>query len=1136
MAGGGGCGWDPPTKLPTLSRSVVHFYKKHTECSESYPNYTHHSTIHFQHPTSMPLKIISAGAGSGKTYRLTQEMVALLKSGVRASGIIATTFTTKAAAELQERVRVKLLQEGLMDEANDLTNALIGTVHGLGVKLLKRFAFEAGVSPQVDIIADEDQQILFNKSLATVLTQERIQHMEHYSNRLGLNKRERYDWRFEVKQLTDIARANDFSTAVLEESKQRSFTSLQAFLSPISEQPLQAFNEQLGRLLEQTLAQLRANEDTTKKTAKAEDILKGMQNTLKLRGQLHWHEWVKIAKLDVGAKSKEDVFDLIDFAKTHDAHPEFHRDIEAFIHGIFDIAMEAIQEYDQYKKQRGLIDYIDMEIHVKRLLDNPQVVQVLSKELDLLMVDEFQDTSPIQLEIFLKLSKIAQHSIWVGDPKQSIYGFRGAEPRLMQAIIEKNGGVKPEDIQRHSWRSREDIVYLTNALFVKAFSDLPTEQVALEPMRTRLDNPHNPAFKAEPIELNDAIIHWHFQLDGEGRLPGKPWMENGIAKALVRFLDRQIHILPKGEEQIRPARPGDVAILCRSNAECQTIAEALHRAGLKAAISRSGLLSTAEARLILACLKFILNKSDSLSVAEILLLADDQKIEDIIHHRLEYLERLEQDEWERPWAADQPIIQQLHELREQVAELSSAEILNLLMEQLDLRRMIVRWGKVSQRMDNVDVLRKMALQYEEACNRLHTAASLGGFLLWLNELEKAGKDTQGSGEGPDAVNVMTYHRSKGLEWPVVICHSLEGRLRDKVWGMNIVSDTDDIDLDNILGNRWLRYWINPYSDQDRGTLLSERINASPIKKAATEQALAEEARLLYVGITRARDYLVFPTRSMTTRWLNRCWHQGKESDPTLDFHDIETPWEWNGRFLTKQTPDDLIFPRDFTQAEPVEEDIQYFAERKGRNPGLPYTIDLNRETFRDSYHLKLSNPLPFGSPLVTTEEERTYALGKVAKAILAADRLNYPAEERLQLANGLLQRHDVDDLSAAKLADWSGQFFAFLEKRFAPKRVLRKFPVRYHHQGRLFSRLLDLVLETAEGYVLIQHSGFTGPDSKWNKKMKEELSDFFYLAQDGTKQAFGTSNVQLFAHFVMGSSLLEAEIKSKKAHSTTEQA
>ena len=437
------------------------------------------------------MKIISAGAGSGKTYRLTQEMVALLQSKeVRPNGIIATTFTNKAAAELQERVRIKLLEEGLTEAADELANALIGTVHGLGVKLLKRFAFEAGVSPEVAIMADEDQQLMFNQSLSTVLTNKRIIHMEQLADRLGLNKNERYDWRLEVKSLTDVARANDFSIKILEESKEKSFASFQQFMGPLSTKSNEWFNDKLLKLLEETIIALDANEDETKKTQTAVSYLRMQKNELKLRKELNWHQWVKISKVGVGAKSKDDVEDLIVFAMSHDEHPQFHADIEAFINGIFEVAIEALQEYEQYKKSRGLIDYIDMELQVKRLLDHPDVQQVLEEELDLLMVDEFQDTSPIQLEIFYKLSRFAKYSVWVGDPKQSIYGFRGADPKLMQAIIEKQGGVKPEDIQEFSWRSREDVVFATNVIFTKAFSDLKKEQVVLKPKRTKAGNEH----------------------------------------------------------------------------------------------------------------------------------------------------------------------------------------------------------------------------------------------------------------------------------------------------------------------------------------------------------------------------------------------------------------------------------------------------------------------------------------------------------------------------------------------------------------------------------------------------------------------------------------------------------------------
>jgi ATP-dependent exoDNAse (exonuclease V) beta subunit len=109
-----------------------------------------------------------------------------------------------------------------------------------------------------------------------------------------------------------------------------------------------------------------------------------------------------------------------------------------------------MEEYQRYKKERGLIDYTDMEVLIVHLLDQPRVRTVLAGELDLLMVDEFQDTNPMQLEIFLKLSGMVDQAIWVGDPKQSIYGFRDAEPSLMKAVIEAVGGVRPEDIQGYS--------------------------------------------------------------------------------------------------------------------------------------------------------------------------------------------------------------------------------------------------------------------------------------------------------------------------------------------------------------------------------------------------------------------------------------------------------------------------------------------------------------------------------------------------------------------------------------------------------------------------------------------------------------------------------------------------------------
>ena len=1074
----------------------------------------------------MNLKIISAGAGSGKTYRLTEEMVSLLCSGVRASGVIATTFTTKAAAELQERVRIKLLEEGLVDKANALTNALIGTVHGLGVKLLKRFAFLAGVSPQVDIIADEDQQIFFNRALATVLRLDRIREMEKYSARLGLSKNDYYDWRQEIKRLTDTARANDFSTEILVKSRDNSIKTLTAFLGTISPLPGATISKNFANEIRATIDRLEANEDVTKKTASVVDTLKSLLRKIALGDTLNWHEWVKISKLKVGAKSRDDIAELIEMAHNHDTHPEFHADIKNYLTTIFDIAMEAIQEYETYKKQRGLIDYIDMEIQVNRLLDQKTVQDILSSELDLLMVDEFQDTSPIQLEIFLKLSKIAKYSVWVGDPKQSIYGFRGAEPRLMMEIIKQNGGIKKEDIQEYSWRSREDIVHLTNAIFTKAFKDLPKEQIPLKPKRTKADNPDDADFKGEPLEMQDALINWHFEFDGEGRAPGKDWMNNALAASVRTMIVSNVPMMDRFSGKMRKVRAGDIAILCRTNKECLNIAEALHKVGIKAAIARSGLLDTAEAKLILACLKYMLHRSDSLSIAEILLLGANKKIEKIIKTRLDWLQLDDEERRYKYWGSDQPLIKKLNNLRAKASELSSTEMLNLLLEALDLRRIMAHWGNIPQRMDNIDMLRKFALQYEDNCNRLHAAASLGGFLLYLNEMAAGEKDARGSGDGEDAVNLLTYHRSKGLEWPVVICHNLENSFRDNLWGMNIVAESAEVDLDNILGNRWLRYWVNPYGLQLRGTGLAQRIEASPEQAASRYQGLQEEARLLYVGITRARDYIIFPSRNRpSTKWLNRCCHEGDEDRPTLDKSTSESIWTWNNQPIIVH-PKVTIFERDFPQIEAEEKELTYFEKRPVVKSYLPYLIDAASYYKRGALKINPGASKAYSSGPMVADTQNLPPLARLVTDFFMADDLARTVEKRFEMAQQLVKRYEAEDFTSAnQIAQWSKQFYQQLEK-YGKGKIYRSYPIQLKIGAQIFKTKIDWLIVLDDQCVIIKNSKFAGPKDRYLKHAKDKAG-WLVLCEKGIRKIFCPKEVTKLVHFALGGELLALKVEEK---------
>ncbi|MFN4253374.1 MAG: UvrD-helicase domain-containing protein [Saprospiraceae bacterium] len=1065
---------------------------------------------------ALNIELLSAGAGSGKTYTITGKLADLLRGDTRPSGIIATTFTRKAAAELQERVRVRLLEAGLTEAANALGSALIGTVHSVGTRLLQRFAFEAGVSPLVEIIADGDEQRLFNESLSQVLTEEKIELLNTLADRLGLTKTtfgEPFDWRRQIRELTDVARANNFSAEVLQKSKRLSWETFARFLPPAQATGAEIWNNRLLFHLENTAGALETNAaDSTKTTKECALALRSFANQLRWRGELHWHEWVKIGKLAPGAKSRDLAAELQEFARSHTEHAGFHADIRQFIEAIFDVAIAALEEFEQYKKKRGLIDYTDMETYVSRLLRSQAVRDTLRAEIDLLLVDEFQDTSPIQLDIFLQISQLAKKSIWVGDPKQSIYGFRGADPALMQAIIEQTGGVRPENILRKSWRSRPDIVHAVNAIFVRAFPQLPPEQIALEPARTVDGEPstvHRPP--------STALMHWHFKSElDERKVPGAPWTENCIADQTRILLERGLAVQPKGSKTYRNVQPGDIAILCRSNKGCLDMAAALHRAGLKASIARAGLLETSEAQLVLACLKFLLSPANDLSLAEIRLLALGESLADIVDDRLVFeAKKLGVGGSNQPinqptkWGRDNPFIQKLLDLRPHTADLSASEIVGLLLDELDLRRVALRFGNAEQRLDNLEMLRRFAFEYEDACTRLHSAASLGGFLLWLSNLEATEQDMQGSGENPDAVKVLTYHKSKGLEYPVTICHNLGQDLKEKVWGLNLVPETDTVDLDNILGNRWLRFWVNPYADQIRGTQLDENLRNSPEWATATAQALAEEARLLYVGLTRARDYLVFPTTGKPTKWLNRAFNNGDSDIPTLDPNADETPFYWDGQSVPIAT--ELIYkPKDFPEAEADEPPARFHAERGGKRIFQSHRIDPYGEQSAAG-EPKIGELLSFASPLEVSEEDAPN-LHRALSAIFAADNLRYTPDQRLALVQKQLEIRalPLETIKPEPVAQHSGAFFMFLKNIFQPRKMERRLPLKTWQNQRLLELEIDFLLESEREISVLQI--VQNPDSKRSPKQQaQQLGTWTGWARVALQAFFPGKPLRFFA-------------------------
>ncbi len=378
--------------------------------------------------------IISASAGTGKTTRLAQLIhEAVAAKAARPEAVLATTFTNRAAAELAERARQTLLRDGEASAAHRLNAARVGTVNSVCGSIVRDFAFLHGVSPRVSVLAErkaEDEPI---RAGSEALPRDLLNELEDLRSRLGPVRGRpggnasygEWDWWEDVKRIMALARSNAIAPERFGEFAQRSTQGLLELLgSPAMS------GEALDRVLEAALEGFRARvdleADTTGKTEKAY----GLVRFALARGvsKLTWSDWAGLAQLDPGKKSQAIADPVREAAAAHDRHPRLRDDLRRAVKAVFDAAAYALGAYQEHKRGLGVIDFVDQETEALTLLHDEAVREQLREEIDLVLVDEFQDTSPIQLAIFLQLSKIAPRSVWVGDPKQAIYGFRGSDP------------------------------------------------------------------------------------------------------------------------------------------------------------------------------------------------------------------------------------------------------------------------------------------------------------------------------------------------------------------------------------------------------------------------------------------------------------------------------------------------------------------------------------------------------------------------------------------------------------------------------------------------------------------------------------------------------------------------------------
>jgi ATP-dependent exoDNAse (exonuclease V) beta subunit len=786
------------------------------------------------------LVIVPAGAGAGKTHRIKTQLADWVKRGlVRPERILAVTFTEAAASELRERIRAGLLAEGLIEGALAVERAYVSTIHGLGLRLLTEHALAAGASPQPRHLGDAERDLLIRQALAHARALDPIKtDPERYGYAADWQKGETVEdgLRAHVLAMIDLLRALG-DTGRAPRLIGPALARLDAVHGPVLTDPTAA-----GKALADAVgAMLRAFPDGGMATVTAKGPHEALEKNLALFRRIQrdpsllgrdWGAWQSLRGLFVSnsrTKTPEGYDDLAEAimaaAEVLPQHPGPLADAKLHLSCLIACAQEVMTAYEARKKALGLIDFADMITGAERLLrTDPAVRQAVLDEVDCVIIDEFQDTNPVQFALLWQLGRHAPRTLLVGDVKQSIMGFQGADARLSTALAAANPqAVQPLD---RNWRSTPAVMAFINALGAGLFGPGYTP---LAPTRAPVDGP-----ALEVLRL----------AKGRGvRTASKP--PEHIAERIAKMLTSAEVITDRHSGQARAIRPSDVALLVCRHATAGRYAEELRARGVPVRIAEDGWAQSPVVQAARAALAYAANRADIHAGLLLRTLGPDPlPLEQALARQIDG--RLEDD----------PDLMRLAALSDRMARLPIGAALDLVLETAGLRLWADGLPDPDQARADLLRLEAEAEGFEGAHRDLRAASGFHGdtakvFLGWLDARGSErdfDRRPDPSADSAEAVEIVTWHASKGREWPVVVVAEFDYAIAERP------------------GTTSTRFEALDRIDDMEAVLASARLIHSPAFAAPEAQARFIEDRrtdfeanarnLLYVALTRARDRLV----------------------------------------------------------------------------------------------------------------------------------------------------------------------------------------------------------------------------------------------------------------------------------------
>lgn len=777
--------------------------------------------------------LVSAAAGSGKTAVLVQRVLRyLVQENCRADELLIVTFTRAAAAQMRAKIDEAITEKLKQEPGNSLLRkqqqllplADICTIDSFCLKLVQEHGAAAGLPAQVRLLDDSEWRAIRAQAMEETLEVAYAQADESFTS-LGLLLEFAGD---DTKLARRVQAAANMALATPNPQAW-----LQGLLEDKSEQWQQGILSHAKEILQDCRTLCFLDSDLL-----LIDNLLNLKGWNDLRAALQSIAYQRLPKghgeqdKERRKRMKKQLEHLTKlFCVSMAEHAEDMQALAPIAARFVQLTEDYIARCNELKEDRQAADFNDIMHWALQLLHNADgtksaLAQQLGEQYREILVDEYQDINAAQGQLFHALSRNGENLFLVGDVKQSIYGFRQASPAL---FIEKRDAYAPYDGETYpacvvlgkNFRSKPGVTDCVNFTFRQLMSRQAAE--------IEYSQEEELVCGRNDLSVCDAELHLLEYTDDMAQAEAQhiaQWIANEIAHTNLR--------------------PRDICILLRADKACGTIyAQALQNAGVQAYAAQSeSLFGAREVQLLMSLLRVVDNPVQDIALTALLLspmvgFAPDDLARLRTRHKLSGVYHVIRAAADAGDAQCVAFFAQLAQWRELAALCAVGDLVRTLLEDSGLLALAAAMKSPARRRANLLRLADYARDYGA-----RHAGGLSGFLRYLDRIEQEQSLLAANvmSESADVVRIMSIHKSKGLEFPVCVLAQCSKKF-------NLMDANDYLLLHAKAG-----LGLQRPEPEHRSRL--QTLPHHAVKMAIKRSTLAEELRLLYVAMTRAKDRLI----------------------------------------------------------------------------------------------------------------------------------------------------------------------------------------------------------------------------------------------------------------------------------------